>query len=572
MKATALGLLFVAGLAQAAPPLTAQEAYGVLTAYRDRHDDVVWNGKAATPAELRAVVADLEDGLRRMDDPTIHDLAEGDVYLRFRRYNLLVDLAKVQARRGDAVATLAAVRQLAAMQWSGDMGAVLREDPNVRAVLARHPAPDLDAIETLMRRFGDDGVLASNAPPTEGQRIAGLARIWSVARDGFAWFDHVPDLDWDRRFSDVAPRVARATDEAAYYRELMRFVAALRDGHSNVYVPERLAGRFNARPGIRTRRVEGRVLVTDIATNLPQKAAMHVGDEVIAIDGRPVADYAEAEVAPYQSSSTPQDLEVRTYRYALLSGAEDRPVVLNLRDRTGRAYTVTLARALSGFAWAPAPEPFRLRADGIAVLDVRQLENDSATKALEAHLDALKKAKGLVLDLRGNGGGSTQHGLAVLSWLQREPIPLPIARYRESTPYRFAGGAAARTEWRTLKAETYQRARPWVFDGPVVMLVNAGTFSAGEDMAAAFRLARRGTIVGSATGGSTGQPYAFALPGGGRARICVKRDLYPDGTSFVGTGVLPDRSVLPTVTDIRDGRDRAMDLAVDVIRSEPAHR
>ena len=78
--------------------------------------------------------------------------------------------------------------------------------------------------------------------------------------------------------------------------------------------------------------------------------------------------------------------------------------------------------------------------------------------------------------------------------------------------------------------------------------------------------------MGSAIGGSTGQPYAFALPAGGRARICVKRDLYPDGSSFVGTGVTPDRSVGPTVADMRDGRDRAMDLAVDVIRPKPTRR
>ena len=568
MNCHVLGLLFSVSVAQAAtPPLTVEAAYAEITTYRDRHDAVVWNGAPATTQELREVATDLERGLARMDDPTVNDLAEGSLYLRFRRYNLLMDLAKVRARLGDDTAALAALQGMADMQWSSSMWSDVREDAHVRALLERQPPPTFLVPESVMRRFGEDGVLASMTPPSQGERLAGLARLWAVARDGFVWFDHVPDLDWDRKFAEVAPRVASAPDEETYYRELMKFVASLRDGHSNVYVPERLAARFYARPGIRTRRIDGRVIVTDVATNLPERDTLRVGDEVVTIDGQPVDLYAETSVAPYQSSSTPQDLEVRTYRHALLSGADDRPVALGMRDVSGRSYAVTLARAMTGFTWQPAGDAFHLRPDGIAVLNVRQFENDAAVKALEANLDRLKQAKGLVLDLRGNGGGSSHHGLALLSWLQREPIPTPISRYRETISYREAGNRRASTDWRVLDAKPFKQARPYVFEGPVVMLVNAGTFSAAEDTAASFRLSGRGVIIGTPTGGSTGQPYSFPLPGGGSARICVKRDMYPDGSSFVGIGVLPDRTVAPTISDVRAGKDPVLEVALSTIEN-----
>ena len=77
----------------------------------------------------------------------------------------------------------------------------------------------------------------------------------------------------------------------------------------------------------------------------------------------------------------------------------------------------------------------------------------------------------------------------------------------------------------------------------------------------------RGLIVGEPTGGSTGQPLVFKLPGGGTARTTSKRDRYPDGIKeFVGTGVIPDIVVERTIDDIRSGTDRALETAVEAIK------
>jgi carboxyl-terminal processing protease len=109
-----------------------------------------------------------------------------------------------------------------------------------------------------------------------------------------------------------------------------------------------------------------------------------------------------------------------------------------------------------------------------------------------------------------------------------------------------------------------------VFNGRVAMLIDARTFSAAEDTAAIFRLMKRGIIVGMPSGGSTGQPWFFNLPGGGQARICIKRDSYPDGTSFVGTGIVPDIQVSATIAGIRAGADPVIDRAArELIQAEP---
>lgn len=101
---------------------------------------------------------------------------------------------------------------------------------------------------------------------------------------------------------------------------------------------------------------------------------------------------------------------------------------------------------------------------------------------------------------------------------------------------------------------------------PVLVLTSAATFSAAEDFAVAFDGMQRGTLVGEATGGSTGQPLIIKLPGGGSARICTKRDSYADGRAFVGVGVLPQHIVKQTVESVRAGRDEVLEAALATLQ------
>jgi C-terminal processing protease CtpA/Prc len=104
------------------------------------------------------------------------------------------------------------------------------------------------------------------------------------------------------------------------------------------------------------------------------------------------------------------------------------------------------------------------------------------------------------------------------------------------------------------------------FSKPVIVLTSAATYSAAEDFVVAFDAMHRGTLVGETTGGSTGQPFMFKLPGGGGGRICTKDDTYPDGRVFEGIGVPPQVKVSPSVSDIRQGRDAALERAIEILR------
>ena len=555
LRLGALGLSLACSVAAAQTP--AQRAYDEISPLRDKHVAVIWGQEPADEVDLRQILADLNKGLAQLDEPLNRDLADGNLYLRYRRYNFLIDKAKVLARLKDQVGALAALREMAQMDWSDPAGGDKR-NAELRVLIESPAAADLRAIYAHGRIRGFKSDYRAQLPANE--RLAGLSLIWSTARDGFAWFDHVPNLDWNQAYLDAIPRVLAAPDTAAYYRELMRFTALLQDGHSNAYPPKELAAQFYSRPGIATQHVEGQVLVTRVRDAALLAQGLQVGDRLLSIDGQAVDAYVAEHLAPLLSNSTPQDREVRGYSYSLLAGPGDQAVRLQLQHADGRDYALSAPRQGYTSTPGPASESFELRPDGVAVLKAGQFENGAAAKLLNAHESELSMAKALILDLRDNGGGSSGNGYALLSRLTDQPVQVSMQRIRSDSPYSRTSMPVV--AWQQLASWTVAPSDKLTFKAPVALLINAATFSAAEDTAAAFKWMKRGLIIGSASGGSTGQPLMLELPGGGTARICVKRDSYPDGSDFVGVGVLPDIEVKPTVASVRDGSDPVLARAV----------
>ncbi len=103
---------------------------------------------------------------------------------------------------------------------------------------------------------------------------------------------------------------------------------------------------------------------------------------------------------------------------------------------------------------------------------------------------------------------------------------------------------------------------------PIVVLIGHGTGSAAEDFLIVLDTIKRATFVGQKTNGSTGQPLTFNLPGGGSARVCTKRDTYPDGREFVGYGISPHEYIEPSIEDILKDRDVVLEKGVGVLREK----
>ncbi len=412
---------------------------------------------------------------------------------------------------------------------------------------------------------------------SDAEKIAGLSKFWSEAKYNFINFPSVPGLDWDKAYLEFIPKVLATKSTLEYYRILQMFCSLLGDGHTNVYVPDALAGEVYGRPSIRTRLVQDRVVIIQILDEKLKAEGLKLGQEVLEIDDQPVNAYAAQHIAPYVSESTPQSLETRIYQYNLLSGRVGSRVRFTIKDHSGQIIRKTLPRLSpeeSGKLVKPRPGfELEILPGNIAHVKINSMmPEDRADQLFIENFPKIEKADAIILDLRNNGGGNSGVGYRILAFLTDLPFKGTKWFTREYHPVfrpwgradKAFGSEATQVTIQEIKRIRGENVQP--FTKPVVVLTSPRTFSAAEDFLVAFRPLKRGLVIGEPTGGSTGQPLFISLPGGGTARICSKRDTFPDGTEFVGIGIIPDIQATPKISDLVEGKDHVLQVAVDKLR------
>jgi carboxyl-terminal processing protease len=411
-----------------------------------------------------------------------------------------------------------------------------------------------------------------NIPDTE--KIAGLSKFWSEAKYNFINFHLVPDLDWDKTYLEFIPKVLATKSTLEYYRVLQMFCSKLKDGHTNVYLPNALDDEMFGRPAIRTRLVEDKVIIIGVFEEKLKNEGLAIGQEVTEIDGIAVKKYAAENVAPYIGESTPQSNDVVVYQRFLLNGAVTKPIELTIKDLKGKIFKKTFPR----LKWpdlnkiVPTRPPFEMKmlANNIAFVKVNTMvDGDKADQLFADNFAEISKADALILDLRENGGGSSGIGYRILAFLVNQPFKQSKWFTREYHPTFRPWGRVDKTfgdekafeyTLENIKKMRGENIEPFL--KPVIVLSSPRTFSAAEDFLVAFKPLKRGLIIGEPSGGSTGQPLQLNLPGGGSARICTKHDTFADGTAFVGVGVIPDILAQPKVSDFVDEKDSVLELAL----------
>jgi carboxyl-terminal processing protease len=158
-----------------------------------------------------------------------------------------------------------------------------------------------------------------------------------------------------------------------------------------------------------------------------------------------------------------------------------------------------------------------------------------------------KGAEGILLDLRGNGGGLLNEAVLVGSvFIEDGLIVSTKGRTKPERKYDSVGGAIDE-------------------DIPVVVLVDRGTASASEIVSGAIKDRGRGTVVGTRTFGKGVFQEVQPLSNGGLLDITVGQYFLPNGEN------IGDKGVKPTVKardDVDTDRDEALPIALDELAQE----
>lgn len=537
---------------------TAASVMDSLSGMRERATPLWRSGDPAGLALLDSIATFLEQR-------SVQDLRRGSVTLQTRVFNLRFEQACAEAIAGNSQAAVRGMKGLyeagGPPGWSGIIEQAcpplhaLRSDSLYQHVLQLWRSEE--------RRWGS-GALATPYRDTlsVAERVGGLSTVWSGVKHLLPGFETAPGLDLDSLYMAYLPAVSAEQSTLEYYRLLRRFMAELKDAHTTISFPDSLSRRVYARPPLVTLPVGRRAVVRRVLAQELRDLRIAPGHVIEEIDGIPTARYVETRIAPYVAASTPQDRALRSYGYELLAGDVEQPVRLKLSTPDGDTLEVDVPR--SGYGRI---DPFQVNTDSILSGNVGYLRLDrfdaEASEFIEEAMGDLVGTDGLIVDLRRNGGGSSAPGYHLLTILvdsafQGNPswvrVPHPNARRSGIEPMAVP-----------LPRTTHEPHPSFRFRGPVVLLTSAMTFSAAEDLAAAFVGLERGIVVGQPTGGSTGQPVVLHLPGGGTARVRAKHDTFHGGREFIGQGIRPDILVSPSIEDIASGGDPVLEEALRVL-------
>jgi carboxyl-terminal processing protease len=259
------------------------------------------------------------------------------------------------------------------------------------------------------------------------------------------------------------------------------------------------------------------VIVAPLPDSPAEKAGLHAGDVLLAVDGQDLAGLNLMDVV----------LKVR--------GPAGSKVVLTVRrDGVEAPFDVTVERAEIPLRSVE----HRLLDDETGYVAVSSF-GAKTVEELDAALADLKArgARRLILDLRDNPGGFLDAAVEVIS--------------------RFVARGTA-LYWQNANGSTREipiRERDDVVQWPMVVLVNGGSASAAEIVAGALQDYGRALLVGEKTFGKGSVQNVHQLSDGGSVRVTTAHWLTPKEHDINGGGLTPHVVIGRTETDVQAGRD-----------------
>lgn len=366
-------------------------------------------------------------------------------------------------------------------------------------------------------------------------RVAGKAAALFEAPDADAATDWgVLTAGYIAAAEQASPAIAKATPEQLYEAVFNGMIAEL-DGFSRYAGAMAAAENRASREGfggigVRIAVADGKVRVVSVMKYTPaQRAGLRPDDEILTIDGEPVAGLVQEQVVER------------------LRGPVDSAVLLTVRrDPAAAPIDVRMTRAHI------VPETVVYEREGDAAYIHLYGFNADTVESLRREIDEAERNigpefAGLVLDLRNNPGGLLDQAVEVSDlFLDEGRIVSTHGRHPDSHQYFEATGGD-------------------VLDHkPLIVLVNGNSASASEIVAAALQDTGRAVVIGSNSFGKGTVQTVLRLPNSGELTLTWARFHAPSGYTLNKLGVLPT-----ICTNGHDADDLFTDLGHDRLKPVP---
>ncbi len=202
---------------------------------------------------------------------------------------------------------------------------------------------------------------------------------------------------------------------------------------------------------------------------------------------------------------------------------------------------------------------YGLLSDNIGYIHIPSMSQTIGEGNLDNVLHFLAPARGLIIDIRDNGGGMLTNVETLVARFITEPTVVGYISHKtgpghddfsEPYPITYRPAPAGRIRW----------------GKPVVVLTNRSTFSAANNLASVMKHIPGVRLAGARTGGGSGMPYSSELTCGWSVRFsaCSILDSKKESTE---SGVEPSEGCAADmqIADMLQGRDTILELAISLL-------
>lgn len=189
--------------------------------------------------------------------------------------------------------------------------------------------------------------------------------------------------------------------------------------------------------------------------------------------------------------------------------------------------------------------------DNIGYLRYESFQQGMSDSNLDQVMLHLTACNGLIVDIRGNGGGQMTNA---------ERLAARFCNTETTVGYMRHKTGRGHNDFSSMEQQTIRPAKGLRWQKQVVVLTNRGVYSAANEFVKYMKCFPTVTVVGDQTGGGAGMPFSAELPNGWGVRFsaCPMYDAQGQCTEF---GIAPDYAVSQTDEDFRRGRDTLIEWA-----------
>ncbi len=395
--------------------------------------------------------------------------------------------------------------------------------------------------------------LVSTTTP-EG-RLAVFDDVWETINSRY-YDRNFHGLDWEAQRLVFRAQATKSQSGPELYAVVRSMIGLLNDPHTRVFAPEEKFDWWRPRlvtVGFAVGEVDGQPTVLRVEPDsAADRAGLHAGDVIQNVDGKDALTIIRDRLATMEQPNSPA-ARVRAFA-RLVDGPAETTTFVTWKTKSGKHKSAQLSRY-----WVQRELGMRVRRErsDYAVIEIDAFTRTIANTFKRIAVEQLKCARGIILDLRRNGGGDAEAMSDVASTFLG--LGVDLGQFTNRAGFSFDLFTQAKSSLSAANGETRL---------PLVVLISNRTASAAEIFVEALRSSHRATILGTETCGCVLAVRArHDLPDGGALDVSELDYETAQGWRIEGHGVQPDQTVLIERRDLYAGHDRALSVALQRLDS-----